>query len=90
MKLTTLAVLISLAASGSAFAQTTPGSTNPNQSANASTSGTTSTLAQNSQRVAPYGQPAAEETHAQVYQQLVHSEQDGHLAYLNKTLYAHH
>jgi hypothetical protein len=28
-------------------------------------------------------------TRAQVYQDLVHSEQDGQLQYLNKTLYSH-
>ncbi|MGF6675455.1 DUF4148 domain-containing protein [Paraburkholderia sp. WSM4174] len=28
-------------------------------------------------------------TRAQVYQELVHAEQDGQLAYLNSTIYAH-
>lgn len=39
--------------------------------------------------VPPYGQPVAQKTRAQVYQELVQAEQDGQLAYLNSTLYAH-
>jgi hypothetical protein len=38
---------------------------------------------------APYGQATGEKTRAQVYQELVHAEKDGQLAYLNSTLYAH-
>src|SRR5215470_15140647 len=37
----------------------------------------------------PYGQPVTGLTRAQVYQDLVHSEQDGQLQYLNSTLYSH-
>jgi hypothetical protein len=36
-----------------------------------------------------HGQPAAGKTRPQVYQELVHAEQDGQLAYLNSTVYAH-
>ncbi|GAB2872885.1 hypothetical protein GCM10027093_05520 [Paraburkholderia jirisanensis] len=39
--------------------------------------------------VPPYGQPVAEKTRAQVYQELVEAEKDGQLAYLNSTIYAH-
>lgn len=39
--------------------------------------------------VAPSGQPVAQKTRAQVYQELVQAEQDGQLAYLNSTVYAH-
>jgi hypothetical protein len=39
--------------------------------------------------VAPYGQATAGKTRAQVYQELVHAEKDGQLAYLNSTIYAH-
>jgi hypothetical protein len=39
--------------------------------------------------VSPYGQATGEKTRAQVYQELVHAEKDGQLAYLNSTLYAH-
>ena len=45
---------------------------------------------QGGQWVPPYGQPIAGKTRAEVYQELVHAEQDGQLAYLNSTLYAHH
>ena len=41
------------------------------------------------QWVPPYGQTVAPKTRAQVYQELVHAEQDGQLAYLNSTLYSH-
>lgn len=38
--------------------------------------------------VPPYGQPVAEKTRAQVYQELVEAEKNGQLAYLNSTIYA--
>lgn len=40
--------------------------------------------------VVPYGQPVQGKTRAQVYQELVQAQQDGQLAYLNSTIYAHH
>lgn len=39
--------------------------------------------------VPPYGQAVHEKTRAEVYHELVQAEQDGQLAYLNSTLYAH-
>jgi hypothetical protein len=39
--------------------------------------------------VPPYGQATHEKTRAEVYHELVQAEQDGQLAYLNSTLYAH-
>ncbi|WP_028228226.1 DUF4148 domain-containing protein [Paraburkholderia ferrariae] len=45
--------------------------------------------AQAGQWVAPYGQPVAQKTRAQVYNELIQAEQDGQLAYLNSTIYAH-
>ncbi len=45
--------------------------------------------AQGGQWVPPYSQPAAGKTRAQVYQELMHAEQDGELDYLNSTIYAH-
>ncbi|MFM0205426.1 DUF4148 domain-containing protein [Paraburkholderia fungorum] len=39
--------------------------------------------------VPPYGQVTGEKTRAQVYQELVHAEKDGQLAYLESTLYTH-
>jgi hypothetical protein len=44
---------------------------------------------QGGQWVPPYGQPIHQKTRAEVYQELVHAEQDGQLAYLNSTIYAH-
>lgn len=44
---------------------------------------------QSGQWVPPYGQPVAQKTRAQVYNELVQAEKDGQLAYLNSTVYAH-
>jgi Domain of unknown function (DUF4148) len=77
-----------LALSGAVFAQ---GST---------TSGTVTTPApsqqvaqsaqvQGGQWTPPDGQEVHQKTRAEVYQELVHAEQDGQLAYLNSTIYAH-
>ncbi len=38
----------------------------------------------------PDGQASSGKTRAQVYQELIHAQQDGQLAYLDRTLYAHH
>lgn len=68
-----------LLATGSAFAAQTAPSTQSAQ-----------TTVQNAgQWVPPYGQAVAPKTRAQVYQELVHAEQDGQLDYLNSTLYSH-
>jgi hypothetical protein len=48
-----------------------------------------SSVSQAGQWTPPYGQPTTGLTRAQVYQDLVHSEQDGQLQYLNSTLYSH-
>ena len=48
-----------------------------------------SPAAQGAQWVPPNGQPTAQKTRAQVYQELVQAERDGQLAYLNSTVYAH-
>ena len=90
MKIVMLAALISLAASTSAFAQTATGSNNPQPgSANPSFTTASSTDA-SGQWVAPYGQPVAARSRAQVYMSLVKAERDGQLSYLDSTLYAHH
>jgi hypothetical protein len=68
-----------LFATGSAFAAQTAPSTQPAQTA----------LQTAGQWVPPDGQNVAPKTRAQVYQELVHAEQDGQLAYLNATLYSH-
>ncbi len=49
----------------------------------------TASVAQPGGWVPPYGQPIHEKSRAEVYQELVHAEQDGQLAYLNKELYSH-
>ncbi|SAL27406.1 hypothetical protein AWB69_02099 [Caballeronia udeis] len=68
-----------LLATGSAFAAQTAPSTQPAQT----------TVQSAGQWVPPYGQAVAPKTRAQVYQELVHAEQDGQLDYLNSTLYSH-
>jgi ABC-type glycerol-3-phosphate transport system substrate-binding protein len=69
-----------LAATGSAFAQSSAPAQAP----------APTTLAQTGQWVPPDGQAIAPKTRADVYQDLVKSEQDGQLDYLNRTLYWHH
>ena len=91
MKIMMIAALVSIAATtGTAFAQSTPGSNNaqPAQSTTTFTNG--ATPGQNGQWVPPDGQPVASKSRAQVYQELVQARQDGQLAYLNSTVYAHH
>jgi hypothetical protein len=73
-----------LATTGSAFAQ----STAPAQALVQVAAPTT--LAQTGQWVPPDGETIAPKTRAEVYQELVKSEQDGQLDYLNRTLYWHH
>jgi hypothetical protein len=69
-----------LAATGSAFAQSSAPVQTP----------APVTVAQAGQWVPPDGQTIAPKTRAEVYQDLVKSEQDGQLDYLNRTLYWHH
>lgn len=90
MKIAMLAALISLAASTSAFAQTATGSNTPQPGSGNASFTTASTADTSGQWVAPYGQPVAAKSRAQVYKSLVRAEQDGQLSYLDSTLYAHH
>jgi hypothetical protein len=75
----------------SAFAQTTNPAASQTQTAAATQVAATSTapVAQAGGWVAPYGEPVHQKTRAEVYHELVQAEQDGQLAYLNSTLYAH-
>jgi hypothetical protein len=73
-----------LAATGSAFAQSSAPVQTPAQAP------APLTVAQAGQWVPPDGQTIAPKTRAEVYQDLVKSEQDGQLDYLNRTLYWHH
>jgi hypothetical protein len=90
MKIVLFAALIGLAASGSAFAQTATRSNDPHPATTGSSFTTASTTDQAGQWVAPYGQPVAGRTRAQVYQRLVQAENDGQLSRLDSTVYAHH
>jgi len=92
MKSRTIAIAFAFAGAtftASAFAQSTPST--PQQAAPATQVASTSTAAaqQAGQWVPPYGEASTGKTRAQVYQELVHAEQDGQLDYLNSTLYAH-
>jgi hypothetical protein len=91
MKLRSIILAIAgLAASASVFAQSTQA-----PSGNTAAPAQVSQVAQaanpgyDGQWVAPYGEPVHQKTRAEVYQELVHAEQDGQLQYLNSTLYAH-
>ena len=68
------------ATTGSAFAQSTAPAQAP----------APTVVAQTGQWVPPDGQAIQPKTRAEVYQDLVKSEQDGQLDYLNRTLYWHH
>lgn len=94
MKRITLAIVIAgTLSAATAFAQSAPagsaGGTQMSSQAAQVASNVTSAGAASGQWVPPYGQPVAPKTRAQVYQELVHAEQDGQLAYLNSTIYAH-
>jgi hypothetical protein len=75
----------------SAFAQTAPSQTTQPATSTQVAMNNTATAFNNDNGawVAPYGQPVHQKTRAEVYHELVHAEQDGQLAYLNSTLYAH-
>ncbi|MBN3812806.1 DUF4148 domain-containing protein [Paraburkholderia sp. Ac-20347] len=79
----------------SAFAQTTNPAASQTQMQTQTAAATqvaatsTAPVAQAGGWVAPYGEPVHQKTRAEVYHELVQAEQDGQLAYLNSTLYAH-
>jgi hypothetical protein len=81
--LATFATVMGLLVSGAAFAQSNP---NPAGTATAPAA----QQPQQTQWAAPDAQSNAGKTRAEVYQELVQAKQDGQLAYLNRTLYAHH
>lgn len=88
-----VAAFAGVVATTSAFAQ----STNAGAASQAAQPATAAQVASNDTAptvapggwVPPYGQPVAQKTRAQVYQELVEAEKDGQLAYLNSTVYAH-
>jgi hypothetical protein len=75
----------------SAFAQTAPSQTTQPATSTQVAMNNTATAFNNDNGgwVPPYGQPVHQKTRAEVYHELVQAEQDGQLAYLNSTLYAH-
>jgi hypothetical protein len=81
-RLFTAVALVAASASVSAFAQ----SSQPANIASQAESNATATPA--GQWTPPYGQPIQEKTRAQVYQDLVHAQKDGQIAYLNSTVYS--
>lgn len=87
------AALAGIATTTSAFAQT-PASTAPNYGAQQPAMAMTQVkytgaAAQAGQWVPPYGQAVHQATRAEVYQDLIHAEKDGQLAYLDSTVFAH-
>jgi hypothetical protein len=85
--LTIVVAMFAATATASAFAQSNPSNV-PGKSVVAQVASNDQSTAQ-SQSLPAYGQPLHEKTRAEVYQELVHAEQDGQLAYLNSTVYAH-
>ena len=94
----TIAIVLAgtLMSAATAFAQPAPSNSTANaqptnQAAQVAQVGTsaTSPASTSGGLAGPYGQPVAGKTRAQVYQELVHAERDGQLAYLNSTVYAH-
>ena len=84
MRKVSLAVLLCMVVSGSAFAQTTAGSAAP------APAPAPSPVAPDNAQVTSYGQPVMQKTRAQVYHELIEAQKDGQIAYLNRTVYAHH
>jgi hypothetical protein len=80
---------ISATATASAFAQSNAATGQQPAVTTQIAANTTTDVAQAGQWVPPYGQATVGKTRAQVYQELVHAEQDGQLNYLNSTIYAH-
>jgi hypothetical protein len=87
MKLLTIVVLFCAIGANSAFAQSTSTPTTvPPGSGNVAT--TTDQQQTAGQWVPP--DEISNKTRAQVYRELIQAQQDGQIAYLNETLYAHH
>jgi hypothetical protein len=85
MKISVIVLTMSLFSTSSAFAQNAP---QPNIG---SIGGATAVPVQSDTANTPsYGDTIAPKSRAQVRQELIQAQNDGQLAYLNKTLYAHH
>ncbi|MGF6239903.1 MULTISPECIES: DUF4148 domain-containing protein [Paraburkholderia] len=88
MKALKIAALLSILATGTAFAQSNPATNAPADNATTTVAMSNATP-QVGTWVPPTGQAVAPKTRAEVYGELVHAEKDGQLAYLNSTVYAH-
>lgn len=90
MKFMTIAIaLVGATATASAFAQSNPSTPQQPAATTQMAQNSSAAMQQDGQWVPPDGQATAGKTRAQVYQELVHAEQDGQLNYLNSTIYAH-
>ncbi|WP_122154298.1 DUF4148 domain-containing protein [Paraburkholderia sp.] len=76
-------------ATASAFAQTNTSATQQPAASTQLAQNSNSAVDQAGQWVSPEAQEQTGKTRAQVYQELVHAEQDGQLQYLNSTIYEH-
>ena len=76
-------------ATASAFAQTNTSATQQPAASAQLAQNSNSAVDQAGQWVSPEAQEQTGKTRAQVYQELVHAEQDGQLQYLNSTIYEH-
>lgn len=81
--------LVGATATASAFAQTSAPATQQPAATAQLAQNPNSAVEQAGQWQPPYGDAQAPKTRAQVYQELVHAEQDGQLQYLNSTIYEH-
>jgi hypothetical protein len=81
--------LVGATATASAFAQTSAPATQQPAAAAQLAQNSNAAVEQAGQWEPPYGSAQAPKTRAQVYQELVHAEQDGQLQYLNSTIYEH-
>ena len=76
-------------ATASAFAQTNTLATQQPAASTQLAQNSNAAVDQAGQWVSPEAQEQTGKTRAQVYQELVHAEQDGQLQYLNSTIYEH-
>jgi hypothetical protein len=76
-------------ATASAFAQSAPAAAQQPVAATQVASNATPSVGQAGQWVPPTAEANGAKTRAQVYQELVQSEKDGELNYLNSTIYSH-
>ena len=88
MKALKIAALLSILATGTAFAQNNPAPAATPDNSTTTVAMSTATP-QDGTWVPPTGQAIAPKTRAEVYGEPVHAEKDGQLAYLNSTVYAH-